>query len=547
VDVRAALLCFAPRAREAWRALAERPARAAIPRLLALLVLGGIAGAALVPPAPTAAPSPALRLAGTPLELPAAPDRSAIARALSEARARTRQALARPLRVVWPGGGRELSRAALGACVDGARLKHMLREARDPRSPLRLRARGGTVDLPLPVTVDASVTWPALLALKDELDREPHPVRFDAEAHRLRPEEPGLRLDVDASLARVIQAVESGAPSVELAFVSEPPPRRAQALGDVRAEDVLGYFETRYTGGDKNRNRTFNLKLAASRIDGWVLGPGEVFDFNEVVGPRTEAAGFRPAPVIADGELADGVGGGACQIAGTLHGAALFAGMTILERHPHSRPSYYIKMGLDAAVAYGTLNLRLRNDFPFPVVLHETVEGGTVKVEILGPKRTRDVVLVRTITGVLPFDEREVLDARIPRGRRVLSQRGLPGFLVERERTIKEGGAVVGVEKSKDRYPPTTQIWRIGTGPADPKWEPKNDEHPEYVADERLEMRQGPSFGTVCRSAFDPACTTPAARPGGGFVELREAGRTGRYGWTKRFLVRAAGDGEPSG
>ena len=136
---------------------------------------------------------------------------------------------------------------------------------------------------------------------------------------------------------------------------------------------------------DKYAARTYNLRLAASKLDGNVLLPGEIFDFNEVVGPRDEANGYKVAPVIAEGELVDGIGGGTCQISGTLHGAAFFAGLDIVERYPHTRPSAYIKMGLDATVVYPTINFRVKNDFDFPVVLHETVKNGVVRAEILGP------------------------------------------------------------------------------------------------------------------------------------------------------------------
>src|SRR5690606_9944049 len=119
--------------------------------------------------------------------------------------------------------------------------------------------------------------------------------------------------------------------------------------------------------------------------------PGEEFDFNAVVGPRDEAHGYRVATVIAQGELVDGLGGGTCQISGTLHAAALFAGLEIAERYPHSRPSSYIKLGLDATVAYPSITYRVRNPFDYPVVLHEKVAGGVVRAEILGPERKHTV------------------------------------------------------------------------------------------------------------------------------------------------------------
>ena len=113
-------------------------------------------------------------------------------------------------------------------------------------------------------------------------------------------------------------------------------------LGNVTFDEVLGYFETRYTTDKKHEARTYNLRLAASKLDGHVIPPGATFDFNKVVGPRNEASGYKVAPVIAQGELVDGIGGGTCQIAGTLHGAVFFSGLEVLSRTPHTRPSAYI-------------------------------------------------------------------------------------------------------------------------------------------------------------------------------------------------------------
>src|SRR5262249_19566011 len=162
----------------------------------------------------------------------------------------------------------------------------------------------------------------------------------------------------------------------------------------------------------------------------------ETFDFNQVVGARNEANGYKVAPVIAQGELVDGIGGGTCQIAGTLHAAAFFAGLDLGDRKPHTRPSFYIKMGLDAAVAYPTVTLELKNPYPFPVVLHQTVQGGMVRAEVLGPRRTRDVTFARRIDDVVPFAEKDVPDPALPKGARELKQRGIPGFKVTRWRIV---------------------------------------------------------------------------------------------------------------
>src|SRR5690606_16223983 len=123
----------------------------------------------------------------------------------------------------------------------------------------------------------------------------------------VQPEVIGRKLDVDGTLAAIDAALARGELSAQVQFLELPPERRASQLGDVRFDHVLGYFETRYDRSQRSQDRTYNLRLAASKLDGTVLLPGEVFDFNRVVGPRDEANGYKVATVIANGELVDGI------------------------------------------------------------------------------------------------------------------------------------------------------------------------------------------------------------------------------------------------
>jgi hypothetical protein len=199
-----------------------------------------------------------------------------------------------------------------------------------------------------------------------------------------------------------------------------------------------------------------------------------------------------------------------------LHGVALFAGLDIVARTPHTRPSFYIKMGLDAAVAYPNVNLKIRNPFSYPVVLAETVSSGMVRADILGPKRTHTVTFVRRIEEIIPFGQREVPDDQLRSGTRVITQRGIPGFKVLRLRIVRQGPHAVR-ERTIDSYPPTTQVVHVGTG-AQNASSVLDDEHPEYIADEFLMITQGPGVGRT------------------GTEEMRVAGRTGSHGWTRHYL-----------
>ena len=507
--------------------------------MLVCSLVGGFAGWIAVPGRPmplvdAAGTLPEVTLDGKPLPILEGDPK----RTLEAARAIARDYVSGEVAIAVPSssGSAKITRTRedLGARVETSRLESLVRQLVDRRSAMRRahaqHAAAGLarpLGLPLPVTVDGERALAALLTVKDDLDKAPVDARINLAERTVQPEEDGRRVDVYATLARLDAALVRGDREMEAVVETVPAARTAASIGEVAIDDVLGYFETRYTPDRKHADRTFNLRLAASKLDGHVIMPGEIFDFNEVVGPRSEANGYKVAPVIAQGELVDGIGGGTCQIAGTLHGAAYFAGLDIVERRPHTRPSFYIKMGMDATVVYPTITLRLRNPFSHPIVLHETVEDGIVRAEILGPKRTRDVTFVRKINEVVPFAEIEKPDPKIPKGERVLSQRGIPGFKVTRYRILRDGSFAVR-EHDTDTYPPTQQIWRVGTGEEDARFDATADEHPEYVADEYLTISQGPHV-------VDPhAKDGDAEKPGGPMVESRVAGRYGTRGWTVR-------------
>lgn len=454
-----------------------------------------------------------VRLLGRPL--PPAADAGEAALAL------VRERVAGWFNLELPNGEvRRFGYGALGVEIDRARLRQLVRDAQAPDSAFSLRYRRGSarepIDLVIPVRLNTERAVPTLLKLKDELDQRARDARLDLDARTTLPEQMGRLLDVDRSLRAIEGALESGAERAALAFEHKNPRRLAAELRDIRHDVLLGFFETPYDEAARARDRTFNLRLAASRFDGYVLMPGDEFDFNTVVGPRDEANGYRVAKVIAEGELVDGLGGGTCQISGTLHAAALFAGLVIVERHPHTRPSSYIKLGFDAAVVYPTVNFRLKNPYDFPVVLRETVKEGRVRAEVRGERRPHTVTVIRKIDGAKPFEEIERPDPALPKGARVLAQRGVPGIDLHRYRIRRDGSHAVR-ELVVDRYPPTPQLVRVGVGSErDTTGRPPQDASPEYLADELLVVAQSPQLD-------------------GGLLEQRTAGRFGVAGWTEKI------------
>lgn len=417
------------------------------------------------------------------------------------------------------------------------------------RATVLTRAAGES-DPPVSATVDKETLWNALIAIKDAVDTKPVIAHYNRSTGAVVEGKAGINLSVRQTFARIAAAMRYGDTEVEAAFEDVAPkrvPDGSPILSPAAFSTQLAHFSTSYDG--RKRNRTFNLRVATDKIDGLILKPGEVFDFNEIVGERSETNGFRVAPVIAAGELVDGIGGGTCQVSGTLHAAVFFAGLEILERRPHSRPSSYIKLGLDAAVSYPNLNFRFRNSLDQPLAVSMRVEGGRVYAEIFAAKQTREVTFKREITELIPFEVQESEDPSLPAGVRVLRQRGTPGFRVLRvreispweappetedeqsgldERAVASSDNAIAVaaatvepsiEEVEDYYPPTTELWSVGTGgPVPEGYEPPaGDEHREYTADAKLIMR------------LDPIERR--------YIEQKELGISGKSGWTEQYRV----------
>lgn len=147
----------------------------------------------------------------------------------------------------------------------------------------------------------------------------------------------------------------------------------------IRVKQV-GSYVTFFNQG--NQARSHNIALAAEAIDNHVVFPGETFSFNRVVGKRTEGRGYKQAPVIVRGELAEDIGGGICQVSSTLFNAADRAGLTILERYSHSKSVPYVPSGRDAAVSWYGPDFVFKNGYSFPLLIRARAVGGQMVIRI---------------------------------------------------------------------------------------------------------------------------------------------------------------------
>lgn len=386
--------------------------------------------------------------------------------------------------------------ASLGATAQHAAIGRVLATLQTPNSAASRYLRektNGEISLQMPVSLDSSSAVEALVAIKEKIDKPSQNAKFDFRSNRVVPQVDGASLDVYGTLARMDKALAEGKSEVQLEVITVKPEVLASQLENIDVNATAGFYETPYSRMKKDADRTYNVKLGASILDGYVIMPGELFSFNHVLGDRSQARGFRYAPVIASGKIVEGMGGGTCQVASTLYAAAFFAGLTIEDRVPHSRPSSYIKLGLDATVSYPSKDLKIRNPLEYPVVIHFSIEDGIARVEIRAKERPFTVSLLRKIIGTTPYPVRVVKDFNLPLGKEVVTQRGVPGYKVSRYRVIERDKVAFRLQ-SFDRYPPTVEF--VHKGAAAPKTiggkaAPKPDMHKPYRASPSLRMVQG--------------------------------------------------------
>ncbi|WP_159439882.1 VanW family protein [Bacillus sinesaloumensis] len=162
--------------------------------------------------------------------------------------------------------------------------------------------------------------------------------------------------------------------------IEETNPNVTQEQVEGISEVALGSFTTYFNASVEGR--TFNIKKSADAINDIVLGPGDQFSFNTVVGNASKDNGYALSTVIVNKEFVPGYGGGVCQTSSTLYNAVVKAGLEIVQIHHHSKPVGYVPLGHDATVAYPYLDFKFANNRPYPVVLKSYVKGGSLQVEV---------------------------------------------------------------------------------------------------------------------------------------------------------------------
>ena len=203
----------------------------------------------------------------------------------------------------------------------------------------------------------------------------------DALAFVIEDSSAGVAIDIDGAISDVKSAVAAKEFTKTIpvkSTVTEP------KVSKENLEATLGLVSSFTTKTTDKPNRNSNINLVCETIDGLVLQPGEYFNFNEYIGQRTAAKGYKEAIGIYGGTTRMELGGGICQTTGTLFHSVMMADLQVDERNPHTWPSDYVDIGTDATVTWGGKNFQFTNNTEYPIAIHAYYNDRHVTMEIYG-------------------------------------------------------------------------------------------------------------------------------------------------------------------
>ena len=335
-------------------------------------------------------------------------------------------------------------------------------------------AQGG----PLDVKMNWDLMLPRVENMAAELTQEPSDALLEWNGGNVRPIRPskeGRKLDPRAALQAMSTAVERGERTVALPVEVARPRVDSTRIAEMGLRELIDGSTTSFAGALPQK--AHNVKLAASRLHGQVIAPGEMFSFNKALGPTTIDNGYQVAfAIVSAGEqqtrTVPSVAGGICQVATTLFQPVFWAGYQIEERNWHLYwiPAYTSKgvVGLDATVDEdANLDFQFMNNSTSYLLIQSKVEGDKLAFELYGTKPTWNVkVDGPKITDQKPADPTPVVEPEpgLPEGQRVAVESAREGFTASFVRTVTDTAGGVRTLRLESRYVPSRNVTLLGTG-----------------------------------------------------------------------------------
>jgi vancomycin resistance protein YoaR len=373
--------------------------------------------------------------------------------------------LREPVEAFAAGRRFDFEQRELGIELDVAGMLHQAERQREGGSLVVrlgrfLSAKTGGQELAWLTRFDRERAAESLMAVARLIDSPPVDAVVDLRRRLRIDARPGLKLDVEATLDWLETHRGVDVVDVPLAIRELAPQVNAADLTKIDLNHVLSSFETDFR--TRAGTRAINIRTAANALNGAVIEPGAVFSFNQIVGPRVESRGYREAPVIVDDEIEPGVGGGVCQVATTVHAAAVLAGLDIVERRSHSRPSGYAPMGLDATVIDGQVDLRFRNPFSVPLLLSASFpDRYRLRIEIVGMAARFHYEHKYSVAKRYDFYRRVLTKPSGVQGGFKRTQKGIPGYDVVSTVTGKNDAGELRTIRYRSKYWPVPEVYWV--------------------------------------------------------------------------------------
>ncbi len=313
----------------------------------------------------------------------------------------------------------------------------------------------------------------------------------DGDTYHIEPEVIGVEIDEEEA-RRIFEENKNSTDSYKIPAKITRPQVTASYLEDKYVNKIMAKYSTSFAGSSEGR--CANIALAASKIDGYVVNPGERFSYNKVVGPRTAEAGFRLAHVYVGTKVVDGIGGGICQVSSALYNAVVMADLKTVSRTNHSIPVDYVPRGRDATVSYGTIDYVFENNKPYPVSIKAKIDGTNLTVSIVGTSEMDYTVeFVSNYVSAIEYTTVQTEDDTIPKGETKVITAGSNGSVYESYRVYKKNGEEYDRKfESRSRYQPVTAEVAVGTMEEESEEEAPSEDLRDEEIQEETPMPEAP-------------------------------------------------------
>ncbi len=284
-------------------------------------------------------------------------------------------------------------------------------------------------------------------------------------AIEITPDKPGLGVDVPATAEAILAAATS--PTARTATLAARTTVADRTVAEAQTMGITGVVGSYYTTYGGIPSRLHNVALVAQLIDGALIAPGKTFSFNGTTGERTAEKGFQEAPVIINGELQTGLGGGICQVSTTVFNAAYEAGLQIDERTNHALYISHYPLGRDATVNYPDLDLKFTNDTDNWLLLRTFVGSGSLTVNLYGTPQNRRVESSEQPLRVIGAPKvKRVPEPTWLKGKSEVLEYGQPARATSVSRTVYSAdGTLLHEDSWYSQYRSEPRVIRVGTKP----------------------------------------------------------------------------------